>query len=962
MENENNFIEFLKLRYMPCILCIVSDRVYHECPDFGERLIKKWNDYCHDSDGIYIRIIFPLVLPTEDSLYNYFKNMKNICPSKHPYEFLNRIDPAEIDNVYIKELQKKVFEIDFGESKDLLCDNPLAFLFITWDKDEKIDVKSICDVLPNKIIDMLHGFKKMDKIPACDETVFQNELLRFYKIQKEKFRCEKNKIIDNFNHLPPTSNFKQIYKAKKELADLQMMIQSYQQASDLYDQIVRSFLLYMKQVNNQIISDIQEHNEHIVFLKFLNDYLSGKNADIVLKNVYNALKSTKNDVLYCKMVLFGYFLLQHSNFQIESISQYIIIPKQESLIAKIISPFIMEQKIKYLTKRKQTRQLIHISQKFNGIDYLQHSTRCLWNALSMICQNKGWELISQNLLEKIGNQLEDEKEILIDGSQSNNAVDLSIFIGRCLQSRYMYSLKTFEYFLNEFLKRVPLKHFRCPLVKCTINSFKSKGFPFSKPRNINYKLLSTQILQLSSVSNLWFMMCEKMFGSFYKGSFFKAENVKKYECSVGQKFTVYICIASYISGSPLNVSLRVKNLEVASDIYTIDNIETNKSYKIKLHCIPKESGVARICGICFSFGNIKNLKADFSNSHIELKVYKESPNIQINYLENLFQNDMYHQEKTMKVNSTKISKNLYVGETRIFSFHLKNIGLPLTHLSMIIVSDLKVILVDPTIEILLGKYILKPLNTNEELNIQIAVHAEKEGRFNSLLIFPYWSTNPPPKYNYIYMDFEVTRIKLNILDETSNGNYNNPNTINVIKQKHFFSIYSPPNFHIYGFTSLNFDPNLFFQIKDLVAVFDFISYDNNTKNLKFPKYINIFKQNTNLSIWLKNENSYVEFPIPLLIDFFNIILIIQRNKSDLFFTIKNVSSIILDNLFFSFLQEPSNGYIITGKHTVIIDEMNPNDEAKTKASFIRISDQNTKPELLIQIRNTQQKYLVKLDI
>ena len=652
----------------------------------------------------------------------------------------------------------------------------------------------------------------------------------------------------------------------KYYADLNLIQRKYNIAKNCYEKLLSN----IPSQNNLFLSQVY-------YLLAINDIINNKITKKTSK--YLELSSDSSSFYYHKIKcnLVDFWVRKSNSLLLKLPLNNITQIQDNSKIFNLVKPFVYEYLGKLSFGKTKALYLSLAGYYFEKLDFFKRSVKCYWESYLMV-KTTNCDFIVNSLLLKIIN-ISKETDFKINYSQE---------LERVLLSRTLFNdgdiLKFFHMKDNVLL---------CRFVNSRIFYFESKGFTCCPPPNLKF--------------DKWFMISEKLFGALSNNKFYSMKNSNDYKGSVNLPITFKIRLAYNFPKKQLSNFKLLSNGITDISTSEVTNTESNL---IDLSITPKKPGKLTIYGISFNLNNTLNLKSLFMDNSLKFVIYERVPNISI-YIDDF-------------------SKHLFIGESILIKIKIKNDGLDdLDHLGLLICSEIKTILYKPKIEEICNQYFLKNLKKDEEIDLKIAVHADKAGKFNLLLLFPYWSINSPPRYEYLSYDFNVKDFKME-----------NP-VINLNSYE-----LTCPDCEPYGIYSPYFNASIFVQASFQNKLYiDFITKYQDKEELKFPGYVQLFRSNSSLSYWYKTKNGYVEYPLDYLdIKISAVLMNIKDNKYEL--KIKNISKNTFTDIKISIVSPVEDlCFILNGVKLRTVDRLIPLEEITLKFSYISFV-KSIRPRLL----------------
>lgn len=682
MEKGSNskFPDYIKKRFSPSILCYYSRQILDEDRNFEDNLKEWWKNVMNEVKT-NIRLVLPSSVSTISSISNDLADWANLTHTE-PYGFLKLTPPLQIKGELptISILRKKIFDMLFMADY-LYSDIPIGIFIISYNNNNPMPR---IDTFPKWIQPFLSSIHPLIIVYPTDNIekkmlgFFQNSLLMRISMQETKIDHDYKEITGNmFSRIKTRGAPTKGMIAIKFYADLKFQHQIFLAAAVEYEKLFNTSM-HADAVLMYVLCHVCNGN---IDKKKLNDMLGEAFESSTEKNISLAILITQ---LY-----------------------FVKGPKYLTKFNEIcqspeLSPYINEQLAMYYSHRKTAFKLIIAATKFNNINALQHSVRCLWNAWGITVRETGFSLLSQTLLENMIRKCKHDQ------------------FTRCL----IKSLSSPKIFHPETMRENletyhPSQSADCGFITTSISRFNSYGYVATCP---------------PGYTGTWSIVVPHLFSAFDRNRFIGRNMKLIYECGVNETIELVIYFHSKCSYFPIK-NIKPITFGTAKVEKTKKNIERPRYNLVFLQLTPTSPGSIKIVGIDFDWLNIKGHRA-FHNRELEVTVYSEVPKIELMV--------MPHKDE------------LIVGEIIQIKIVITNGQLKLKYLAMTMKSDLDFFVCQPDTEELLGQRFIKTLDPGEEYLVCFSLCANSPGDKTVTVIFPYWTFAPPPRYASQTFHFKVS--------------------------------------------------------------------------------------------------------------------------------------------------------------------------------------------------------------
>ena len=456
----------------------------------------------------------------------------------------------------------------------------------------------------------------------------------------------------------------------------------------------------------------------------------------------------------------------------------------------ILRPFLMEQVASFLNRKKSAFRLFISSIDYDTFKCYEHSLKCKIMALGMI-KEKGFEKIKISLIHEMMN-------IYLKGNYSK-------FIASILTERFLSN----PLLLQEMLRKTQINELlECGFVDIQVKSFLSEGFARTIPDGFN---------------KFWPKTGQQLFGAFRSNDFLNYNIFNVLECSTKKPLMFSIFFKSlYPIFKFTNIKLKIKaDFEIEQNLEEYNGNNRIMNFSI----LPKGGGPIVFDGLLFDWESI-HFQKHFKFNPINFISYSNAPLINVEIISSKYE--------------------LYVGEIIQVKIIIQNLGINLKHLGMALYGNVKYEILNSHSDEISGQQFLTPLKENEKTEILLSILGENIGKYDLLIIFPYWAENPPVQYISKHLNFTVKQIP--------------ENSIKVKNSE--LTFISPDGFQAIGFTSSHFDPDPHvIELKNETGIFNFISTNKRHTKLVLPNYcVPFIDESPQLCFWCKSNDSYLSIP------------------------------------------------------------------------------------------------------
>jgi len=879
MKNEiDSFRVFLANRFRPCVYCYSHENLRKEIPDFQNLILANIEKVVNKTQ-VNPRIIFMDSFPSIKDLRVEDIDLRHIYPGSVPYSFLQE-DPYGFkrgEYASLALLRQCLFRNSFCTQYSFF-DLPICILYVSGSTD---NTKISNPLFNDWSIPYLSNIKAfLLKLPSNDIEASLRKLYEMWIIPKfgEYISRVEAKYIKNWTGWRHT--FTDFFHTAEQPSDALLALKEYADlclCRRMYNESTSAYQLLIDNSNtdyNVLLS--QAH-----LLLAISDILIGRISENTVKSLSASMRIAKNPIQFLLSASTDIWVKYRLSISPLDTLQVFLSTESNHPAIHISRPFFLEQMASISTERKACLIFVNASDAFQQIEAREQSIRCLWYAWGL-SRNTGWSLISQQLIEQITQTM------------MNLHVDISKYLCTSLCYRNLWHPELVYQLLRV---NPPMNVFKGGIVDTRLISIDVPGFPSTKP--IEFK-------------GDWFMMGEQLFGSYFRGSFFNSNTFfMRPICAIGYPITINFYINSNVEEYPLeNVEITMEGLAEIEPIKQINSYP----YHGKIEITPQSPGDVLFTGISYKWAGLVNLETIFSDSlyHL-LKIYENAPLIRIDV-----------------INEPKLQ--LFIGEITILEIRVKNAGISnLKKLSILIESkEIPYKIIYPSLDEICGQSHLPPLKAGEEITVRIAIHGNTVTCGDFLILIPYWSFDPPPRYSYIHYNLSVVPL----------------DNVSLHIEPSSIAVNGPPGFKALGFSSKSANPNhhtLFCDERK--CIFDLVTMKNINHNFIPPAFCESFS-NSQFSAFFTDGLSFLEIPLPLLSS--KIGILISKITDTLYqMEIRNIGTTKLSDIRISVVSKSDDfSYIISGLSLKIINDLDIMECKSFSFHFIPI-ESNCFPQVLV---------------
>ena len=651
----------------------------------------------------------------------------------------------------------------------------------------------------------------------------------------------------------------------KLFADLRVQQGLYQDANNAYKKLIGNL-------------EVPEFVSQVNLCAALSDVLNRSTGLQTLEylstsRMYNR-KSIEHFILCCLTEF--YVRVRAGNLPAKALMSFVYAPR--TTFEALINPFLVEQLAMCAQPRHASMFLSFAATGYFKLGAFALGIRCMRNAMDDFHVYQ-WPFLSQGLnhsmLKILAKTKDDPIETLVD-----------------IVSSYTLTIpKDLQAYLSLFKIDSPLP---CRFVKCKVTDIYAHGFS-----NTPIKGLAQE----------WNQNGERMFGAFYHGQFFDYKHLKKRECCVGEhvflRLVILMPTATYDLADIQFLIRGTASAEVAPL-----SIPASRIAFIDMCLTPTSPGKLEIYGISFEWGGCVNFETTFSHAPVKMMVFDEVPKLSMQVL-------------------SDINEELVVGQSTAVQLKLKNEWTaPFKSLSLYITGEMPAKLIDPAIEDLCGQYRLPCLGPGEEIEVTVAVHATKVGTLLLDLVLPYWGPNPPPRYEYLELEYHVL----------------SPAALFVQPSLSALQVLAPEGYKAIGFTGPDNDIDKhLITVDDRLAVLNFVSSENKKEATKLPACCLAFVDQDVFTFWYQNERGTVGVPVKKPRT--DVAMLLRRqSETDFELEVTNITNTaIVDAMVSIQTQDQTPAFLIIGKSRCKLPLLQPGERVIIKLNLMMFETEFVMP-------------------
>ncbi|OHT02523.1 hypothetical protein TRFO_30311 [Tritrichomonas foetus] len=598
------------------------------------------------------------------------------------------------------------------------------------------------------------------------------------------------------------------------------------------------------------------------------DIISGNVSKNSLKNITNA-KNRKFQYIN----FYNFYLYSFTELYIRSIlHDKPILP----LLRIYPPPTDVEESYDSLFKPFIFEQLAQLSKKYHFPLYLykagQYYTKIGAYNLSSFCYRASIDCFNGENWPNIVQPLCFEAYGII--SKTDNTTDIIVNL---MNSKSLIFPQQIGNHIKECKFDFPLP---CGFVSARINEFFMPGFPG---------------IQIRELQDEWKQTSERMFGAYQREKFFDFNSISHYDCCVGEEVTVEVQLKFFADIEIRNIYFLTNG--TAKIEQKPANCPNMRLRTVNVKFTPIEAGYLEIYGVGFEWNSVCILECPFKHLPIKCKVLEPAPKINFSF--------------------SNVCNKVVIGQFVKIDILAENGPIPLDSFSILIKGNVDADLVFPEVESIFGQSKMTPLKANEKTNIEVSAHFEKVGKYQLILIFPYWKRDHiPPRYEHKIFDFEVF----------------NPPKLRIERSISGIQVFSPEFSWALGFTGpfSNINQHLV-VVNGRLCLLDFVSMKSNEQKFELPKFCKKFLDNSKLFFWYQNHYGIIQSEIEMPPTLISMTLIKAKsnekngNKNQYQLTISNIRNHALKNLEIS-LGGSNSKVLISGQTKIVLPSLDPGQE------------------------------------
>jgi hypothetical protein len=633
--------------------------------------------------------------------------------------------------------------------------------------------------------------------------------------------------------------------ALKFYADCRLMQRQYREARSCYQSLIAN----TPATHVNFLSQVH-------FCLAANDIVQSNLSARTIQSIQNSLLLSNSPTHSLTCALLDFWVKVRLSLDFSMTLRSVAYSENPARVFQLARPFFLQQ-IAWLSRPgKRVWMMEDVSDAFLEMGCREHSLRCLWEAFNLL-RDKKWDLVAQQLLGRIVQ------------SVATDSVNLSRLLGDVCAAHMLYHPELLAGFwaLYDTDERFPCGFVGSKMVRCL-----SWGFPSAAPPEF---------------AGDWFAACERLFGAFNRGSFFRYAESSHYDCAVGCEVNVDVRLATQLSDFPLeDIRLAFDNGRKFTSRASHIKKPVPHNSVVRIGFVPTDLGRIEIQGVIFKYFQKVNLFVPFRDHSTVFYAHPDLPSINVSIV--------------------RLERTIFVGETSLVVMKVRNGDHELRRLSLWICDDFPAVLIEPSIEFISGQATLNPLGPNEELLLKIAVHGTKAGVFTPLFFFSYWANDPPPRYAHISFKLTVcasprieSSLEITCLDITC-----------------------PAGYEAVGFRSANFDVAKHVTFcSGRRASIDMVTVAGSHPEVELPIWA---QANTPFAFWFSHSGTnFVEFPLPLPNPGVSI-LFSRSRESQWVVKLRNVSGGFLNDMKLTIMPATATlSYLVSGRDLMAFDNIEP---------------------------------------
>lgn len=602
----NDFRDFLRTRFSPCIHVIASESVKTANPLYYHVIEEYWSEISRKHKDKRLRIVFPHELPKIPELQDVFISSRDIPPQKQQnYQTLELISTVKI--------REYLITLDYLQL-DSFCDLPLLIIILVVpDENPSLNIKFYPNWARNFIVDTVQETMLFPNIDLYNllEQYYLVSINKIYPNLIKVWTAEYNKYWGDFmnrisNYLNQVTS-ESVFRRLKFYGDILLQQQQYAKALKIYQQYIKA---YNDELNPTYLS--------VLLMIICSQILDDTITQDLLGTIHIAKDLSNSAVTYYALVLIEY----HVRLSLKMSPAVTFVESNKKIIksdfARIISPFLIEQHAYYMSRRHASFKFYSASVAYKSIGALNLAQQMIRNAADGF-NHESWMFLLQRLDSMIF-----EIQTITEGNPLDVVVDV-------VNSKVLTDPKRAKKMLKSFNFNTP---FPCGFVQAKAIDYFAIGFAHSPPPGYDE----------------WNFMIGRLFGAYTQGKFFNRKVIGDKIGVVGERIVVRVALAYPTSHYPIFDMSLLYCGKAKAEVSQI-TIGAWKYSVIDLHIIPTEPGKLEIYGIGFNWANVVHMETSFQNCPLVFEILPSVPHITYSikeYCDTLYKGQISKLEITLK--------------------------------------------------------------------------------------------------------------------------------------------------------------------------------------------------------------------------------------------------------------------------------------------------------------------------
>lgn len=412
----------------------------------------------------------------------------------------------------------------------------------------------------------------------------------------------------------------------------------------------------------------------------------------------------------------------------------------------IVEPYLQEQIIQFYSPRLIPFEYFLLAKRFEQIGQKENYVRCLWNSFILLMntsektarlQYHNCEFCLSFLIEKIVNVLLREKNFL-NQPKTDEEWFLSDYIGYLMRFDNIQRLPVFASLFSMW--KSDGKFYKTGFIHASVVSFTTEHPMLTGPSGYkgNWRQIAMKLFGYSKSSSSQFNFF--YFSNSDEGEKSSTKDDTTFDCLISEddEIMVKLSITNKVTDFQVGDTWLKINGHATSDHVKVGNGKKNEAiYRVR----PNKNGLIQIDGLNILWVNNVNLFAKFA-APINFKVVSKGPSIVIEALSQI--------EEVLAGDSSMLRLVLHIGQV------------PLSSLTLLIETDDEnfktnrqnrhnkvnystFTILSPQSRNIGGQYFFGPVNSNEDVTVDILCTSTVVGQHSHWLFFSYTSDRSPDK-------------------------------------------------------------------------------------------------------------------------------------------------------------------------------------------------------------------------